>query len=290
MQVYNRKKQTVETEEQYQAGLLHFLYETKIGRILLKLFISTPLFSKMYAFKVNSSYSKKKIAPFIQRYTIDMNQFKAEHYPSFNDFFIRQLKPDLRSFSTEKKVLCSPADARLQIYPISENLVFNMKNSYYSVDSLIRDEQLSQEYKNGLCLVFRLTVTDYHRYCYFDNGTLKKSWPIAGRLHTVSPISFKTHQVYAENSRICSLLKTENFGEVIQIEVGALLVGRITNHPCEAFQRGDEKGYFSYGGSTIILLFKEEEIQMDQDLLEWTQKGVECSIQLGEKIGVGKKC
>ena len=291
VQVYDRKKGRVQQEEQYQAGLLHFLYETVLGRILLKLVISTRLFSKLYAVSVLSAGSTKKIQPFIDRYQLQMSDFEEKTYTSFNDFFIRKLKPDRRPFSLKERDLCSPADARVQVFPISEDLMLNIKNSRYSVASLLgQEEQLSPEYQKGTCVVLRLTVTDYHRYVYFDEGRLKASWPVLGCLHTVSPISLERRPVYVENSRVCSVLETKHFGEVIQIEVGALLVGRITNHPLETFQRGDEKGYFSYGGSTIILLFKEGHLQVDQDIWAWSQQEVESMVRLGEKIGVGKEC
>ncbi|MGC6768133.1 phosphatidylserine decarboxylase [Enterococcus sp. LJL51] len=288
IQIYDRQHKQLREERQYQAGLLKFLYGTLSGRILLKLFISTPLFSRFYAFSVKSRRSKKKILPFIERYQIDMSEFQEEDYPNFDAFFTRRIKPEARGFSPQPAELCAPADARLMAYPITDDLTFTVKNSQYSVQSLLKNDQLAEKYRKGCCLVFRLTVTDYHRYCYIDEGRTKESQKVKGRLHTVSPISLAAHEVYAENSRVWTVLATENFGEVVQVEVGALLVGRITNHSKKNFSRGEEKGYFSYGGSTIILLFKEGQITVDSELWQWTQRGVECTVKLGEKIGVGK--
>lgn len=171
------------------------------------------------------------------------------------------------------------------VYEIDDDLKMNIKNSIYTVGELLNDEKLSREYKNGTCLIFRLTVDDYHRYCFIDDGSLKYRKVINGRLHTVGPISSKRYKVYSENNREYSVLKTRNFGKVIQIEVGALLVGKIKNHSIKVFKKGDEKGYFCFGGSTIVLLFKEKVIKMDEDILEYSKAGIETKIKMGEKIG-----
>ncbi len=285
MKVYQRKTQKVMDEAQYQAGLLSFLYETFLGRLLLKTVITTPIFSILSSFGNQSRRSAKKIPKFIETYQIEMADYQETTYDSFNDFFIRQLKPTARTIATEPRALIAPADGRLLAYSISPDLTFMVKGQPYSIGSLLQNDELSQEYAKGLCLVLRLAVTDYHRYHYLDDGQIGEQRSIKGRLHTVSPISLGKHQVYAENSRHWSVLETTNFGKVTQVEVGALLVGRITNHPLTTFKRGQEKGYFSYGGSTIILLFKENQVTIAPDIWEWSQKGVESLLSFGEKMG-----
>jgi phosphatidylserine decarboxylase len=131
-----------------------------------------------------------------------------------------------------------------------------------------------------------LTVSDYHRYCYFDNGTKEKNCFIPGKLHTVNPISYERYPIYKTNCREYTRLHTENFGDVMQMEVGALLVGKIVNyHQEHRFSRGEEKGRFEFGGSTIVLLFRKGSVRFDEELFRFSSQGLEKKVKMGEKIG-----
>lgn len=288
--VYDRKLNKMIIEKQYKKGYLDFLYRTIPGRILLKYFFSSKLFSRLYSIYLDTKASVKKIEPFIKKYNIDMSDYKNKQYKSFNDFFTREIEQGKRPYSAENNSLISPADARLTAYRIDEELKINIKKSIYRICELVRDESIGCQYHNGTCLVFRLTVDDYHRYHYIDDGYMSGKKVINGILHTVSPISSERYNVYSENQREVSVLKGENLGEFIQIEVGAILVGKITNHSVEKFGRGDERGYFSFGGSTIILLFREGAVQVDADILKLSEEGIETKVRMGEKIGGINKC
>jgi phosphatidylserine decarboxylase len=133
-------------------------------------------------------------------------------------------------------------------------------------------------------LVYRLTQDDCHRYIYLDSGEEIEHKYIKGKLHTVRPISSK-YKVFSQNSREYSVIKTKNFGQVVQIEIGALLVGKIVNYKKEQFNKFDEKGYFEYGGSTIIQLFKENTIFIDEDIINKSKENIETKVEIGEKIG-----
>ena len=283
--VYNRKLKTLVIEKQFKKSYLDFLYKTIMGRIMLKLIFSTKGFSKLYSVYLSSKKSVKKIQPFIEKYGIDMSDYRNKNYSSFNDFFAREIKPDKRPYPSDCNTLISVADAKLMVYKINKELKMQIKNSTYSISELLKDDMLGKSYHNGTCLVFRLTVDDYHRYHYIDDGHVECSRIINGVLHTVGPISSERYNVYIENQREVSVLKTENLGEFIQIEVGAILVGKITNHKAGEFKRGDEKGYFSFGGSTVLLLFKEGVIKVDSDILKFSKQGIEVVVRMGEKIG-----
>ena len=283
--VFDRAKKTSYEEKQYGRKKLVFLYNTIAGRVVLRLFISKA-YSDWNAKANNKKSSAKKINAFIKKYQIDTNDFEEKKYTSFNDFFVRKIKGGKRPVSGQEKDLISVADSKLLVHKIDGNLKIQIKNSVYTVDELIQDEHLAQSYKNGMCLVFRLSVDDYHRYIYLDDGELEKTKEIKGVLHTVTPIAAKKYKAFSENHRICSLLSTENFGEVVQIEIGAILVGKINNHPVKTFKRGDEKGFFELGGSTVVLLFKENCIQVDGDIIAYSNKGIEARVKSGEKIGV----
>ena len=264
------------------------LYKSLIGAVILTV-ATRKTVSKVSSLYMNSKYSKKNIDKFIKKNKIDMCDYPRKDYTSFNDFFTRKIKNGKRKFSYKDKDLCSVADSKLIVYEINENLEMLIKGKTYTTKELLRDKELANEYKNGLCLVFRLTVDDYHRYSFVDDGTVIKTKKINGILHTVGPIAFKRYKVFKENQREYSILQTKNFDKVIQMEVGALMVGKIVNNDVHSFKRGEEKGYFLFGGSTIILLFKENVVEIDKDIMLNSQYGLETKIKLGEVIGKRKK-
>ena len=281
--IYRRDSKSIYEEKEYKQGMLQFLYQNVMGRCLLKIAI-LPSFSRMIGKYYDSKRSINKISTFIETNQIDMSQFQEKEYTSFNDFFTRQKKEIV--FDSQPNAFCSPADAKLCVYPISTELKIQVKHTVYSLEELLQKEVDVNEFQNGNCLVFRLAVDDYHRYHYVDDGEVVESYHINGKLHTVRSISEK-YRVYVENVRNCSTLQTKNFGRIYQIEVGAIMVGKIQNHDKKEFHRGDEKGFFEYGGSTIIVLTKNN-IKIDQDILEKSQKGIETKVCTGEKIGVQK--
>ena len=214
---------------------------------------------------------------------------QKQKFTSYNDFFTRKKKDKYLEIDKNKNHLISPADSKLTVYDIKENSMFKIKNSYYSINELLNGNKISEKYKNGKILIFRLEPSDYHRYCYIDNGTKTKNIHVQGVFHTVQNIALKKYNVYKKNTREYTILNTENFGKVIQVEVGALIVGRIKNHHEEyKFKKGEEKGYFEFNGSTIILIFKKDKIKIDQDIKENSINHIETIVKYGEKIGTKK--
>lgn len=278
--IYNRLSKNIDKDKQYGGKYLNFLYNNLFGRILLKIIISS-MFSEVYGKYNNTSISKKKISKFIEKYDIDINEFEKKEYKSFNDFFTRKRK-DI-NFDRNNKNFIAPADSKLLVYKITDNLEIKIKQSKYTIKELIQDSECLEDYRNGNCLVFRLSMDDYHRYCSVDNCIIEKTKRIKGKLHTVSSISSK-HKVYSQNTRICNYMTTENFDKIIFIEVGALLVGKINNYNKENFTKGEEKGFFELGGSTIVILTNDK-IKIDNDILEYSNKGIETKVKYGEKIG-----
>lgn len=287
MKIWDRKNNLYIEEKEYGKKKLEILYNTIYGRLLLKLIFASRWFSKCQAIYQKSKLSKKKIKSFINEYNIDMNRYDdIDSYNSFEEFFRR--KRDVRKYIDEKSLednnLISIADAKLGVFFLNEKSVLKIKESVYDLKDLIQDENLSNEYKDGVCLVYRLSMDDYHRYQFLDDGIIKSSSYIRGKLHTIRPISRK-YNVYSKNSRYVNVLKTENFGDVIQIEVGAMLIGKIVNHKCESFSKLDEKGFFDFGGSTIVQIFKKDRITIDEDILLKSEEGIETKVEIGMIIG-----
>lgn len=281
--VYNREEEVYYTDKPNKS--LFFLYRTIPGRVILKVAISKPV-SKLGGLYMNSPFSKYKIKRFIKKNKINMDDYPKIKYKSFNQFFVREIMAGKRPMKGKVSDLLSPADAKLTVYPINDETVLNVKNSKYTISEIIKDKKIANEFKNGLCLVFRLSVDDYHHYHFIDDGFVISTKKIKGVLHTVNPITYKSHKVFSENSRECSILETKHFGTIIQVEVGALMVGKIKNIPnIKTFKRGDEKGYFCFGGSTVIMLFKENTIKLDDDIVKNSKENIETKVKLGEHIG-----
>ena len=232
--------------------------------------------------------SKFLISPFVKRANIDLSEYEADSFTCFNDCFTRKIKPGLRPVDMSPDALISPCDGLLSVYRVEDGAVLPVKQSRYTLPSLLGGDPVWREFSNGWALIFRLCVDNYHRYCYMDFGLKEKNVFIPGRLHTVRPIALEAVPVFTENSREYTLIHGDSLGDFIQMEVGALLVGKIKNHESEAakVEKGVEKGMFLYGGSTVIALLSENSAKIDEIYIENTANGVETPVKYGQKIGV----
>ena len=266
--------------------MIHYLYHTCIGRFILKCLTWPPLSQAAGRF-LDSAISRHLIGPFIRMNDLNMTDVLEEEWPSFNAFFVRHLKPGSRPVDMDPEAFIAPCDGLLSVYPLEENGVFEVKDSLYTTEELLQNRRLAREFKGGCCLIFRLTPSHYHRYCYPDSGRKTRNVFIPGVLHTVQPVAVETVPVFHQNCREFTLLRTDHFGPMIFMEVGAMLVGRICNYDSEAgeIRRGDEKGRFEFGGSTIILLLKNG-VALREDILEASRNGQEYPVKLGERLNV----
>ncbi len=265
--------------------LVRFLYNNIIGNLIL--FIATRrLISKIVGKYLDSKLSRRRIKKYIKNNNIDMSLFIEENYKSFNAFFTRKIKSENRPFDMNVNSFISPCDAKLSIYNINEDCEFVIKGFKYTISTLLKNEELANKYQDGYCVVLRLSVEDYHRYFYVDDCVKEKNVKIKGKLHTVQPYALGKRRVFTENSREYTVMHTKNFGDVTQVEVGALMVGRIVNNHQEGeYKRGEEKGKFEFGGSTIVLLVKKGKVEFDEEFFINTLNENETIVLCGEKIG-----
>lgn len=271
-------------EELNYSKSVRFLYNTVLGRILLKL-MTKRIFSKIGAYFFNSKLSiwyKKRV---IKKKKIDMTKFVNINYDSYNKFFTRKYLTEYLRVDRNQNHFISPCDSKLMVLKINENNTFEIKNSLYKLNEII-DNKIIEDYKDGYLLIFRLNVNDYHRYCFVDDGVREEYHYIDGIFHTVQPIAYDRIKVFHRNAREWCLLKTKNFSDIIQVEVGALMVGKIINNQEKVFKKGDEKGYFEFGGSTILLFVKDNIVDFDGDILKNSSEGNETVVKYGERIGV----
>lgn len=264
---------------------LRFLYNTAVGRMVLKPLTSRAVSNAMGKF-MDSRLSKPMIGRFVRKNNIRLRDFHADNFNCFNDCFTRKIKDGKRPVDMEKEAFISPCDALLSAYTIDENTRLHIKGSIYSLPDLFESKEIAEKYKGGTCLVFRLCVTHYHRYIYLDSGCKEDNVFIPGKLHTVRPIALEAVPVFKRNCREYTVMHTENFGDVTQMEVGAMLVGKIKNHHGKGpIVRGGEKGMFLYGGSTIIVFLEKDRVNLDPIYSEATEKGEETDVLMGQRLG-----
>ena len=237
---------------------------------------------------MDSRLSVPLIKRFIKSSGIDTSQYVMKKFRSYNEFFTRRVKRGMRPIDRMPSHFISPCDSKLTVYKIGKSSVFRIKGSRYRVSDLIQNDFLAKRYEGGYCMIFRLEVDDYHRYCYIDSGTKTENTFINGELHTVNPIALEHYNIYKRNCREYTVLHTENFGDVVQVEVGAMMVGKIVNENAGAarrVQRGEEKGYFAFGGSTVIVLAQKGSAVPEKRIWNYSRLGIETRVRQGETVG-----
>lgn len=291
IQVYNRTTKYYEEELIAGKKYIEWTYESPIGKGFTELITKKKIFSKLYGKYCDTKLSANKIPSFVKDFNIDISilRKKTSEFTSFNDFFTRELISEARPITTDNNILISPGDGRITAYgDIDLDNIIQIKGLTYSLKELINNDTIANKYKNGVCVILRLCPTDYHRFHFVDSGIPYESHYIKGHYYSVNPIALKTiPRLFCENKREWSLFKSDNFKDIVHIEVGATCVGSIIQSysPNVRVNKGDEKGYFKFGGSTTILFFEKDCINIDNDILEQSKLGFECKILFGENIG-----
>ncbi|MBQ6146490.1 MAG: phosphatidylserine decarboxylase [Clostridia bacterium] len=240
-------------------GSVCFLYGTVLGRGLLKIVQGLHL-DRLAVWYLRSRLSKPYIARFAAKNGIALSREELSKFPTYRDFFLRERA--LVPVDGTPGHLISPCDGWLSAYSVAPDSTFAIKGSRYRVRDLLGDGALAENYEGGTCLVFRLCASDYHHYCYIDDGYQGPNHFMEGQLHSVQPIACEHYPIFTLNRRSWCLLQTEHFGPVIETEIGALVVGGIVNAPEGPMARGWEKGYFDLCGSTIVLLLEPGRVQL----------------------------
>ncbi len=290
---YIERKTGVLKEEKVPGRIfLQWIYGNRLGKLTLWALVKRKWFSTLYGKAQDWSFSKGKIKEFVQNQGINMQEAERENpedYDSFNDFFVRKLKKEARPVEPEKKTLVSPADGKLLAYEnIDTEEVVQIKGLNYSLEELIGDRTTAKAYQGGSKVIIRLAPSDYHRFHFPDSGVVGSTKRIKGNYNSVNPLALeKIIRLYVQNKRDVTDFISDHFGEILYIEIGAACVGTIIQsvEKNQRVQKGEEKGYFAFGGSTVILFFKEGKVKIHEDLLENTKKGLETMVYMGEGIG-----
>ncbi len=262
---------------------LDLLYGTAPGRFLLR-GLSRPGFSRMAGRLLDSRLSALAVGPYIRRHGVDMAQCPRDSFASFNDFFTRHLAPDARPVDPDPAALVSPCDGRLALWPIGPEGRFPVKGTAYTLAELLRDGALAERFAGGTLWLFRLCPEDYHRYIWPVDGVPGPAVTIPGVLHTVQPLERGQRPVYRENCREYCLIDADRAGPVVMMEVGALMVGKIVNLPApDRAVRGAEKGWFAFGGSTVILITEKDAVRPLPAFA--AAGGEETFVRQGQRVG-----
>ncbi|MBQ1492828.1 MAG: phosphatidylserine decarboxylase [Blautia sp.] len=265
--------------------LAKLLYDRPWGEALMNL-LSYPPLSRAAGRFLDSRLSMGLIPPFVRATKISLEDYDLRGIDSFNAFFRRRIKKGRRPVEETPEVMIAPCDGLLRAYRVKGDTVFPVKEKPYTLTSLLRSEKLSRRYEGGYILIYRLCVDNYHRYAYVDSGRKSKNVHLPGMLYTVRPAALRKRPVLAENSREYTLIQSESFGPLLQMEVGAMFVGRIVNHEGAGYaRRGQEKGMFEYGGSTVIVLVRKGRLCLREDIEEASKEGRETPVRLGEAVG-----
>lgn len=274
-------------ERVFGEGQLGFLYGTRRGRALLRL-IATRSFSALYGLGARSGRSRARIAGFVESLGIDPSEAERPlaEYRTLDEFFTRRLRPGARPVDEDPDHLVSPADGRALAWEALPERI-EVKGSRADLARLLGDRELARRYAGGAGLLVRLAPADYHRFHFPDAGVAGPPRTLGGPLHSVHPIALAAGAPSLLNRRVVTRLESRGFGPVLLVEVGALVVGTIVQtHAPGPVARGQEKGTFRFGGSTVIALLEPGRVRWDEDLLASTREGVETLVRMGTRVGV----
>lgn len=295
IEVVDRRTGETFLETVYGDEAMRVFYGTPTGLAFTSRVLTAKWLSNLYGAYNDSGASKHKIEEFVRLLGIDLSECEKDisEYASFNDFFARKLKPEARPLASEAGGVASPGDGRLLVFPaIDDATLAYLKWAPVKLQELFnKNQSLVERFRNGACAVLRLCPADYHRFHFPVSGKVGITKTVPGLLHSVSPYALEQKvPVYCMNKRTLCEIESDEFGKVLMMEVGALFVGSIvqTYRAGMHVQRGDEKGYFKFGGSTSILFFEKGAMEFDADLRDNSARGLETHVRMGERIGLLK--
>jgi phosphatidylserine decarboxylase len=292
IEFFNRYSRRVEVENIYGLGWMRFIYGNPLGKLTLELVAKRAFFSRWYGARMAKPASRMRIAPFITAYELDAAEFvkRPGEFTSFNDFFIRALKPSARPVDPAPEAVVFPADGRhLGLQDISRPDAIFVKGQRFDLATLLGDAALAGRFREGAAVMSRLCPVDYHRFHFPASGVPGEPRLINGPLYSVSPIALRRNIGYLfQNKRMLTRLDTPDIGLVLILEIGATNVGSIVEsyRPGQPVPKGAEKGRFEFGGSSMVTLFERGRVKLAEDLLEQTAQRRELYARMGDRMGV----
>lgn len=285
---FDRYSESVREEKVYGDKSLRWTYGTVAGKVSLHALVKRAIFSQWYGWAMDRPKTRAKIAPFVEQFELDENEFAEDvnDYANFNDFFSRKLKTAARPIDSSPESIVFPADGRHLCVPdLSTTDGLFVKGEVFDIHTLLDNKKLASQFARGSLLISRLCPTDYHRFHFPVAGTPKKTRLINGPLYSVNPIALSQNiHILTTNKRTITQLSTASLGTVLLIEVGATCVGSIhqTYDPGHEAEKGDEKGYFRFGGSCTLTLFEPGRVKFADDLVAHSPERREVYAKMGD--------
>lgn len=290
---FNRLTGRMEVEKVYGDSAVRWLYQSSFGRFFQKILCTAPV-SGLYGVLQDSAFSANKIQPFIKNFNINEDDYLPEEgrtnenpYSTFNQFFIRRFKEGRRPVESDKSLMPAFCEARYFGYEsLNDKAEIPVKGQYMSAKALLAHSDWESTFEEGPLLLARLCPVDYHRFHFPDDGVVLDHYVLHGSYHSVNPVALKAKpEIFMLNERQVTIMDTLNFGKLAYIEVGATMVGKIIQSTeLNSFSRGEEKGYFLFGGSTVIVLGEKGKWRPTADLIKNTAEGIETWVPLGQKL------
>jgi phosphatidylserine decarboxylase len=288
---YDRHSGEQQSERVFAAGFLYWSYNSRVGRTLTRWVFAQPLVSKAIGWLARRRWSRRWIEPFARHMNVDPREARdqLESYSCFNDYFVREYAQSLTKASTPSTACVAPSDGKLLILPdLDPCESIRIKRSMFNLQALLGSKHLGTWFAGGTAVICRLGLADYHHFHFPVDGVPQQAQAIQGKLYAGGPYGWRwPTSFYAENYRMVTLINSDLFGIVAQIEIGAFTVGSIRQQydPGQRVNRGDKKGYFELGGSTIVLIFPAGTVKIDSDLCSHSEQQIETNIRIGESIG-----
>ena len=291
VEYFDRYSGEIRREKIYGERWLRWIYEKPLGRLMLWTLVRTSLFSKWYGYRMKTSASRARIEPFINEFGIDPEELEdsVSSFASFNDFFIRRLKSTARPICGGEKTAVFPADGRhLGFNDVSQLKLVFAKGQSFDLSRLFGSMEDAEPYKEGALLISRLCPVDYHRFHFPVSGNATKPTLINGWLYSVNPIALgRNLSILWENKRYLSFVDDKIFGRVASFEIGATCVGSVSYYGSlpRRVSKGEEKGWFNFGGSMTLTFFQKSRIRLSEDLLCHSKEGREIYAKMGDAMG-----
>jgi phosphatidylserine decarboxylase len=277
---YDRKTTAMVDEPLYKDGLTNALSGHSVFKKAIRSIGGCALSGRIYNRYMHSKLSYKDIAPIVNEYHIHLYPKSIQDFDTLHEFLIRNGN-EISCVNNEE--LIAIANGKLMSARIDFDLDFSINGNSYSLAQLLGGHKLAQPFKGGLCLVYRLSMSDIQKYCFLDDGKAIYKKSITDDLVLPKMVPFQ-NSIGNKRTRVINIFKTKHFGPVAQIEISTLPTNGIRNEQIKEFTKGQNKGHFEFGESTIILLLQKG-ILLDADIAMMNKDGYEVQVEKGESIG-----
>jgi phosphatidylserine decarboxylase len=288
---FDRRDGCLKREAVYARRFLDWSYNSLAGRWAMDTLFNRRWFSRLYGWLQRQGWSRRSIKPFIRRFRIDLTELTkpVERYSSFAEFFSREIDLAKRPKPSRPGVCLAPAEGKALAYPeVETGTTFRIKGNLFNLKGFVGSQELADQFAGASMVIIRLSLADYHHFHFPDSGVPARSLEISGKYHAGGSYSRRwLVPFYTENKRLITPFLSDHFGPLLLAEVGALTVGSIQQRfrPGQRVLSGERKGFFEIGGSTVVILFEKDRIELDPDLRTNTSRGIETSVRVRDSIG-----